>query len=60
MKVKLAVTIEIDEKDYPNLTKDIIRQQLQGNFDTYMQQVEEETKNLLADMNVEARRRKEK
>jgi hypothetical protein len=55
MKVKLTVTIEINEKDYPNLTKETIRQQFQGNFDTYMQQVEEETKNLLADMNTEAK-----
>ncbi|MDP9675231.1 hypothetical protein J2W97_001214 [Paenibacillus jamilae] len=51
MKVKLTITIEIDEKKYPNLTKETIRTELQGNFDLYMQQVEEETKNLLTDMN---------
>lgn len=51
MKVKLTVTIEIDEKKYPNLTKKVIREELQGNFDLYTQQVEEETKNLLDDMN---------
>ncbi|MCY9738155.1 hypothetical protein M5X17_31170 [Paenibacillus alvei] len=52
MKIKLQTTIEIDEKKFPNLSKEEIRSQLQGNFDLYMQQVEEETKNLLRDMNV--------
>ena len=55
VKVKLSVTIEIDEKKYPNLSKTKIKSELQGCFDGYMQQVEEETKNLLADMNVEAK-----
>ncbi|MNJ00220.1 hypothetical protein D3C73_1594970 [compost metagenome] len=51
MKIKMTVAIEIDEKNYPNLTQEIIRGELQGNFDLYMQQVENETKNLLTDMN---------
>lgn len=47
----MSITIEIDEKKYPHLSKETIRAELQGNFDLYMQQVEEETKNLLDDMN---------
>ncbi|WP_010498513.1 hypothetical protein [Paenibacillus elgii] len=58
MKIKLQVTLEIDEKLYPNLTKEVIRGELQGNFDVYLQQIEEETKNLLADMNCLAGRKK--
>lgn len=51
MKIKLSTTIEVNENDYPNLTKSEIRSQFQGNFDLYMQQVEEETKTLLKDIN---------
>ncbi|WP_176702383.1 hypothetical protein [Paenibacillus sp. Mc5Re-14] len=50
MKIKLSVTIEINEKDYPNLSKEEIKNHFQGNFDLYMQQVEAETKNLLKDI----------
>ena len=51
MKVKLSVTIEINKKDYPKLSKEEIRSQLQGNFDLYVQQIESETKSLLEDIN---------
>lgn len=57
MKIKLTTTIEIDKKKYPNLTKSIIRTQVDGGFDLLMQQLEEETANLLADMNIEAKRK---
>lgn len=50
VKIKLSVTIEINEKDYPNLSKEEIKNHFQGNFDLYMQQVEAETKNLLKDI----------
>lgn len=58
MKIKLTTTIEIDEKKYPNLSKSIIRGEITGCFDGYMQAVEQETKNLLADMNVDNEKRR--
>ena len=51
MKVKLSATIEIDEKKYPNLTKKVIREELHGNFDLYMQHIEVITKDQLDEMN---------
>ncbi len=44
-------TIEIDEKKYPNLTKKVIRKELQDNFDLYMQHVEIIAKEQLDDKN---------
>ncbi|QSF43494.1 hypothetical protein [Paenibacillus tianjinensis] len=55
MKINLKDFIEIDELKYPNLSKAEIKKQVQGIFNGYMQALEDEANNLLADQNAEAK-----
>lgn len=52
MIIRYERKFEVDLSEYPNLTAKEIREHFTDCADSYMQQVEEETKNLLADENL--------
>lgn len=52
MIIRFDYSFEVDESKFSNLTKKEIREHFKSCATSYMQQVEEETLNLLADENV--------
>jgi hypothetical protein len=52
MKIKFTHTFEVDPKEYPNLSASKIRDEFISTATSYMQHIEEETRNYLADENV--------
>jgi flagellar assembly factor FliW len=57
MKIKFDYTFEVDRKKFPNLTAEEIRDHFVSCAMSYMQHVEEETLNLLADVNIENKKK---
>lgn len=57
MKIKFNWSFEVDRKQYPNLSAEQIRDHFVSCAESYMQQVEEETLNLLADVNIENKKK---
>jgi flagellar assembly factor FliW len=57
MKIKFNWSFEVDRKKFPNLTAEQIRDHFISCAESYMQQVEEETLNLLADVNIENKKK---
>lgn len=60
MKIKFDYTFKVDRKKFPNLTTEEIREHFASCALSYMQQVEEETINLLDDENASIEYKKQK